>query len=191
MLCDLSAVISYSFSGNSRHTDFPAIPRTYQVHSHLRTFVLAISSDWNALLSNWLWDWLPAPRWKTAMHYLHGYSVTRIFYLKFTVLSSLCTVANTKRMGRIWQTLLTFHLSLSENKTRQLLIINNREMSQGEIIPNQDITSQSSGQTGWTWEMNNVLYFAQMNLFKFYQVQSTWWDLKFQLNSESHFKNRG
>lgn len=54
--------------------------------------------------------------------------------LKFMVIPRLCTVANNKWMGKVWQTL-PLHLSLHENKTRQLLIINNREISQGESYP--------------------------------------------------------
>lgn len=59
---------------------------------------------------------------------------TRTFCLKFMVIPRLATVANTKQMGIVWQ-ILPFHLSLNENKTRQLLITNNREMSQGESYP--------------------------------------------------------
>lgn len=50
------------------------------------------------------------------------------------MISRLCRVANTERMGKVWQTL-PFHLWLNENKTRQLLITNNREMSQEESYP--------------------------------------------------------
>lgn len=55
----------------------------------------------------------------------------RMLGLKSVALPKLSTVLDTKRMGIVWQTL-PFHLSLSENKTRQLLITNNRKMSQGE-----------------------------------------------------------
>lgn len=55
----------------------------------------------------------------------------RMLSLKSVVIPKLSTVVDTKRMGIVWQTL-PFHLSLNENKTRQLLITNNREMSQGE-----------------------------------------------------------
>lgn len=55
----------------------------------------------------------------------------RMLSLKSVVIPKLSTVVDTKRMGIVWQTL-PFHLSLNENKTRQLLITNNRETSQGE-----------------------------------------------------------
>lgn len=79
--------------------------------------------------------------------------------------------------GKVWPTL-PLHWSLHENKTRQLLVTKKWNKARW-IIPNQDITSQSSRQTGWTWEMSDVLYFAQKSLFKLQQVQSIRWDCNF------------
>ena len=51
-LAEACAVISHQLSGNCRHTRLPVLPRTYQACFHLRAFILAVPSYWNALPSN-------------------------------------------------------------------------------------------------------------------------------------------
>lgn len=85
------------------------------------------------LFSNWLWEWLSAHRCKTPISYLHGYSVTRILSWKFVDDLKTALLQTPSEWG-VWQTL-PFHLPLRENKARQLLIINNREMSRREPYP--------------------------------------------------------
>lgn len=58
-------------------------------------------------------------------------------------------------MGIVWQ-ILPFHLSLNENKTRQLLITNNREMSQGESYP---IKTSPVNPAGWLAELGKWAMF--------------------------------
>lgn len=93
------------------------------------------------------------------------HSLTRIFSLKFMMIPRFCTVANNKRMGKVCHTL-PLHLSLNENKTRQLLITNNREISQGESYPIKTSPVNPAGRLAELGKWTVLCTLLKLSLFK-------------------------
>lgn len=116
----------------------------------------------------------------------------RMLSLKSVVILKLSTVVDTKQMGIVWQTWL-FHLSLNENKTRQLLITNNREMSQGESysIKISPVNPEGCLAKLGKWTMfSTLLRWDYLNGIRFKVSDETWnasWILNLISNRDANY----